>query len=66
MLCVIAFSFCAGATFSMLLLMVFRLQADYLEVAEDLFSLALSLALAIRVYSVAMSKARRQSSPSLD
>lgn len=66
MLYAIGCGFLAGATFSMLVLLVFRFHADYMEVAEDLFSLVLSLALAIRFYFAAMSKARAQSSPTPD
>jgi hypothetical protein len=59
----IAFGFLSGMTSFMLVLRIFRFHSDYMEIGGDLLSLVLSVALAVRFYLAAMSKARAQSSP---
>lgn len=60
----IAFGFLSGMTFFMLVLRVFRFHGNSMEIGGDLFSLVLSVALTIRLYLSAMSKARALPSPS--
>jgi len=66
MLYALLWSFLSGTTFCMLVLRVFRFHSDYMDLAGELGSLVLSVALAMRFYFAARSKVNAQHSTAED